>query len=45
MRLEWGPVEYPSFSALPPLKSLSVLQIDEPSYVVEMAVLINRSRD
>lgn len=45
MRLEWGPVEYPTFSVLPPLKSLSVLQIDEPSYVVEMAVLINRSRD
>jgi hypothetical protein len=38
-------VEYPTFSVLPPLKSLSVLDIDEPSYLEEMGVLIERSRD
>ncbi|KAL2870760.1 uncharacterized protein BJX67DRAFT_344519 [Aspergillus lucknowensis] len=38
-------VEYPSLSILPPLKNLSVLDIDEPSYLEEMAVLIKRSRD
>ncbi|CBF86189.1 hypothetical protein AN2106.2 [Aspergillus nidulans FGSC A4] len=41
----YGHVEYPSLSILPPLKSLSVLDIDEPSYLEEMAVLIRRSRD
>lgn len=38
-------VEYPTLSILPPLKSLSVLDIDEPSYLEEMAVLIERSRE
>lgn len=38
-------VEYPTLSILPPLKSLSVLDIDEPSYLEEMGVLIERSRD
>ncbi|KAL5000360.1 hypothetical protein BDV10DRAFT_183426 [Aspergillus recurvatus] len=42
---KYGHVEYPSLSILPPLKSLSVLDIDEPSYLEEMAVLIRRSRD
>ncbi|KAL1970146.1 hypothetical protein VTN77DRAFT_6551 [Rasamsonia byssochlamydoides] len=37
-------VEFPTFSVLPPLKSLSVLDIDEPAYLEEMAVLIERSR-
>jgi hypothetical protein len=37
-------VEYPTFSVLPPLKSLSVLDIDEASYLEEMQVLIQRSR-
>ncbi|EED23476.1 conserved hypothetical protein [Talaromyces stipitatus ATCC 10500] len=37
-------VEYPTFSVLPPLKSLSVLNIDEPAYLQEMAILIERSR-
>lgn len=36
-------VEHPSFSVLPPLKSLSVLDIDELAYLDEMAVLIGRS--
>ncbi|KAI9376607.1 hypothetical protein BJX61DRAFT_489334 [Aspergillus egyptiacus] len=40
----YGHVEYPSLSILPPLKSLTVLDIDEPSYFEEMAVLLGRSR-
>ena len=38
-------VEYPTFSVLPSLKSLTVLDIDELSYLDEMASLIERSRD
>ena len=38
-------VENPSFSVLPALKSLSVLDIDELAYLDEMAVLIGRSID
>lgn len=38
-------VEHPSFSVLPPLKSLSVLDIDELAYLDEMAVLIGKSLD
>ncbi|KAK4127096.1 hypothetical protein N657DRAFT_191171 [Parathielavia appendiculata] len=36
--------EYPTFSVLPPLKSLAVLDIDEIGYLDEMAVLIERSK-
>ncbi|RMZ89497.1 hypothetical protein DV736_g3276, partial [Chaetothyriales sp. CBS 134916] len=36
-------VEFPTFSILPPLKSLTVLDIDELSYAEEMSVLIERS--
>ncbi|KAH8910444.1 hypothetical protein BR93DRAFT_974579 [Coniochaeta sp. PMI_546] len=36
-------VEYPTFSVLPPLKSLTVLEIDELAYLDEMADLIARS--
>ncbi|KAI0196878.1 hypothetical protein F4808DRAFT_473973 [Astrocystis sublimbata] len=36
-------VEYPTFSVLPPLNSLTVLDIDHISYLDEMAVLIERS--
>lgn len=36
-------VEFPTLSILPPLKSLTVLDIDELSYVEEMSVLIERS--
>ena len=36
-------VEFPSFSILPPLRSLTVLDIDEISYVEEMSVLIEKS--
>lgn len=38
-------VEHPSFSILPPLKSLSVLDIDEVQYLDELSVLIHRSVD
>lgn len=37
-------VEHPSLSVLPPLKSVTVLDIDEPAYVEELAILIDRSR-
>ncbi|TGJ88006.1 hypothetical protein E0Z10_g776 [Xylaria hypoxylon] len=36
-------VEYPTFSVLPPLKSLIVLDIDDLSYLDEMSILIKRS--
>lgn len=36
-------VEFPTFSILSPLKSLSVLDIDELPYVQEMSILIERS--
>lgn len=38
-------VEYPTFSVLPPLKSLTVLDVDELAYLDEMSVLIERSKD
>ncbi|KAI0879343.1 hypothetical protein GGS24DRAFT_439020 [Hypoxylon argillaceum] len=38
-----GCAEYPTFSILPPLKSLTVLDIDDLSYLDEMSVLIERS--
>ncbi|KAH0542953.1 hypothetical protein FGG08_002722 [Glutinoglossum americanum] len=38
-------VEHPTFSVLPPLKSLSVLDIDELAYLDEMSILISRSQD
>ncbi|KAI4109806.1 MAG: hypothetical protein LQ339_001590 [Xanthoria mediterranea] len=44
-RLLWSycNVEWPSFSVLPALKSLNVLDIDEPAYLEEMSVLVGRS--
>lgn len=42
---KYGHVEYPSLSIVPPLKSLSVLDIDESSYIEEAAILIRRSWD
>ncbi|OLN94246.1 hypothetical protein CCHL11_02978 [Colletotrichum chlorophyti] len=38
-------VEFPTFSVLPPLKSLTVLDIDEIAYLDEMAVVIEKSKD
>ena len=38
-------VEYPTFSVLPPVKSLTVLEIDELAYLDEMADLVERSKD
>ncbi|KAI9685274.1 MAG: hypothetical protein M1822_004647 [Bathelium mastoideum] len=37
-------IEHPTFSVLPPLKSLSVLDIDELSYLDEMSILIGASK-
>lgn len=39
-----SPVEYPTFSVLPPLRSLTVLEIDDLSYLDEMSMLISRSQ-
>lgn len=43
--LEWSyrHIEHPSFSVLPPLRSLNVLNVDEIAYLEEMSVLIKRS--
>ncbi|KAJ0161679.1 hypothetical protein CTA2_5820 [Colletotrichum tanaceti] len=38
-------VEFPTFSVLPPLKSLTVLDIDELAYLDEMAIVIERSKN
>lgn len=38
-------VEYPTFSVLPPLKSLAVLDIDELAYLDEISILIERSAE
>lgn len=45
-RLEWSKhlTEKPNFSRLPPLQSLTVLAIDEISYIDEISRLIGRSR-
>lgn len=37
-------VEHPSLSVVPPLKSVAVLDIDDPAYVEELGFLIDRSR-
>ncbi|KAL8688656.1 MAG: hypothetical protein Q9218_005488 [Villophora microphyllina] len=46
-RLVWSyrNTEYPSFSVLPPLRSVNVLNIDEIAYFQEMSVLLERSMD
>lgn len=38
-------VEFPTFSALPPLKSITSLDIDELSYAEELSILLARSLD
>ncbi|QSZ28831.1 hypothetical protein DSL72_003336 [Monilinia vaccinii-corymbosi] len=45
MAYSQGRVEYPTLSVLPPLQSLSVLDIDEIDYLDEMSVLVERSKD
>ncbi|KAL8892509.1 MAG: hypothetical protein Q9215_000650 [Flavoplaca cf. flavocitrina] len=46
-RLSWSyaNIEWPSFSILPALRSLNVLDIDEPAYLEEMSSLVSRSID
>lgn len=41
----YGNVEWPSLSILPPLRSLNVLDIDEPPYLEELSLLVSRSID
>lgn len=38
-------IEYPSFSVLPPLRSVNVMNIDEIAYFEELSVLLARSID
>jgi hypothetical protein len=38
-------VEHPNLSILPPLKSINVLDIDEPAYLNELSILVERSVD
>lgn len=45
LKLSYGRIEHPCFSILPPLKSLSVLDIDELAYANELSVLIKSSID
>ena len=44
-QLDWSyrQVERPNFSILPPLRSLTALNIDEPAYIDEMSILLERS--
>lgn len=37
-------VEHPSFSVLPPLKTISVLDVDELQYLDELSLLVGRSQ-
>ena len=43
--LSYQNTECPCFSLLPPLKSLTVLEVDECSYLAEMSILMKRSID
>ena len=43
IELSYQNTECPSFSILPPLKSLTVLEIDECAYLAEMSILVQRS--
>lgn len=43
--LSYQNTECPCFSILPPLKSLTVLEVDECSYLAEMSILMKRSID
>ena len=46
-QLVWSdhPFEQPNFSIMPSLRSLTVLDIDEAAYLVELSVLLERSLD
>lgn len=43
LELSYRRTEHPNFSILSPLKSLSVLDVDEPAYLDEMSVLVEKS--
>ena len=44
-KLEWSyqKIEHPGFSICPPLKSLTVLNVDELAYLKELSILIKKS--
>ena len=46
-RLEWSykHIEHPGFSICPPLKSLTVMNIDELAYWAELSILVKKSLD
>lgn len=43
LKMSYERIEHPNFSILPPMKSLSVLEIDELAYLKELSVLVRRS--
>lgn len=43
LEMSYGRIEHPSFSILPPLKRLNVLDIDELAYAEEISVLLEKS--
>lgn len=43
LELSYRRTEHPNFSILSPLKSLSVLDVDEPAYLDEISVLVEKS--
>lgn len=45
LQLSYKHTEHPNLSIVPCLKSLSVLEMDEPAYFEELSVLIERSLD
>lgn len=45
LELSYRRTEHPNFSILSPLKSLSVLDIDEPAYLDEVSTLVEKSID
>jgi len=45
LNISYDRTEHPNFSILPPLKSLTVLEIDELAYLKEISVLVHHSRE
>jgi len=45
LAMSYARTEHPNFSILPPLKSLTVLEVDELAYLKEISVLVQHSRE
>lgn len=45
LKMSYDRTEHPNFSILPPLKSLTVLEIDELAYLNEISALVRQSRE